>query len=358
MVAAVLLGVFAPALRSLLAELGYLALSEKELSQEILVESKSFLGDLSVKDYQHVPAFLSSHLIPVFEVLEEVQSRLDRALDSPAQLEPVQVATQLAKDLAALASDARERALGFRHRHFRGILHEFSLRFEELAAPAQRLATGDSTSKTRPKEELELIQSKLSQIAYSLAGLALHLDRQVDQRARSMQLHKLFVEALDQRSLSKLIDFETPYFNLPPKYAEQKEQEILAYLNVNHRDPSAILGLVSLYLEMRNIADASFLYGALLANRALPKELETLRAIVEESLRAYREENVEASLLKAEIRTRDDLFAEITEQYQVADARPDMNVLVLLPHEPRHIYLRSLTTQTGEELPLPAVRRT
>jgi hypothetical protein len=335
-----------------LNELRYLSLSEKRISQEVVVESKDFFENLSIRDSQQVPMLLEQHLIPLLQ-------RINKLFDITTNSTPGQVnLAPVLNELNSLVAYCHERANDQDNRRFREIFVELEERLKKIAGEGNKL---NSAPRQSPESQraYTLLNSNIGELTYQLAGFTYSLLHMLEERSEMMSFNRYIISTLQKLHLNNLIDLETPYFSLPPQFAEAKERELLAYLRIHYRDPAAVLALVNLYIEMRNIADAELLFSSLLGSRGLPYELEKTKDYTEALLRTYREETNEATLTRATIHLQDDLHAEIQEVYALSSRdsfKKGVNIIILLPYLPNEVFIRKITDERGEPIPYYRLR--
>lgn len=357
LVLALLFGLLTPLLQDILREIRYAALTESSISQEIVLESGHFFENLETEDYLHLPAFFENHLEPLSRSFIRFLESVDRISQLSTAPQPTDPALHLlVSQLNQLHADTQNRIAGEPNTKFRSLLVAIQVAISDLSVSAARLNSPTLNTIERASE-VSLLESKSYSLLVSFFKLTELLTSQYADRADLIAVQSLLITRLKTLRLENLIDLETPYFSMSPRFAEEKEREILSYLEIAHRDPAGVLALVNLYAEMRNIGDAVLLYREMISPLRLSNELQDVKRLIELKLRSHLRESSEASLLSAQLILEDSLDAHAKEIYEIINRQSEERVLIQLPYSLDSLALKSIKSQTGRDIEPIEVRK-
>lgn len=357
---AILLGLLAPYIRDILNEIQLAAITEKEGSQEILIESQDIFQQLSNKELLVVPGLLQEYLDPL---LKDLSRYLTEGATPPDLAQPMFSASTLEELAATLAKheEALSRAKEqFTSNNLKFLISHLLSRNHEIEPIVQTALSGSYDPALEHRNQT-FLRDNLSEYFTTTLGIAISLAVKLRDKRSAVELTAYMLDRLSRIRSGSLIDMETPYFSLPPEHAAAKETQIFSFLSLDRGDPIALLALVELYLEMRNVNDAEFIFDHSIRNRALPPDLEQLRFVVAEQIKQYRLDTRRADLVRAVVTVEDSLTADIEETYELSgDAEvgdnSSLRALIILPFPASGVDLYRITDGSQEPIPLLDIR--
>jgi hypothetical protein len=268
MIFTLILTELAPTLKNFVSRVRYGALSEKEISQEILVESKNFYENLSPKDYVQFIDFYHDYLKPIYILIDSLNVIFSDSEPIPNVFRKIDEELNNKIDIAISNTQ---------NTNF-SIIPEYiiSLEYNDISNAIKKIESNVTLKKDK-EINLLFIRNNLSKLQNTLSNIILNFAYNIEQNKEKIEINNFIVERVNTINSSNLID-NKPYFSLPPELAQNKEDEIFSYLKLNSKDPIGLIALTQLYLEMRNVSDAKLIYDVFLdrINRFSSNDIELL----------------------------------------------------------------------------------
>ena len=281
-----LLSYITPTLNNIISKVKYGALSEKEISQEILIESKSFYENLSTKDYLQFIGFYQEHLQPIYNLLDSMNLLFaDSILQKNFYIIDEILTTKIDSSIQ-----------GTKNKNLNILLSYIDLEYNDITNAIKKIQTS-SISKSKKEEEINIlfIKNNLNKLQNNLSNIILTFVNRIEQNEEKIAINNFIVDKINTTSNSNLID-NKPYFSLPPELAQDKEKEIFSFLEINPKDPIGLIALTQLYLEMRNISDAKLIFDVFLnrINHFPNNDIELAKRLTHKQINEYYQKNIEA----------------------------------------------------------------
>ena len=344
---AFVLSELAPILNNIISKVRYGALSEKEISQEILIESKDYYENLSPKDYSQFGEYFFDYLQPIYVLIDS----LNVIFSEPAPVSNVfiQIDNEINDKINIAISNTQ-------NENFKRIPEYIDYNYEDISNAIKKIES-NVISKKDKEINLLSIRNNLNKLQNNLSNIVLNFVYHIEHNKEKILINNFIVEKVTSISSDNLID-NKPYFSLPPELAQNKEDEIFSYLKLNSKDPIGLIALTQLYLEMRNISDAKLIYDVFLnnINRFSSNDIELLTALTQEQIRIYSNENIEADLTNTTLTLEENLNAVIEEDYDIVGSSDDKKILILLPYSSKYIIIHKITDQQDSSIDNYSIR--
>ena len=334
---AFVLSELAPTLNNIFSKVRYGALSEKEISQEILVESKNFYENLSTKDYVQFIDFYHEYLQPIYVLIDS----LNVIFSDPEPSSNVfrKINDELNNKIDTAISNTQNKNFSIITEHI------IRLDYNDISNAIKKIESNVISKKDKDINIL-FIRNNISKLQNVLSNIILNFAYNIEQNEEKIMINNFIVEKVNNVNSNNLID-NKPYFSLPPELAQNKEDEIFSYLKLNSKDPIGFIALTQLYLEMRNISDARLIYDVFLKNinQFSSNDIELLADLTRKQIMDYYNENIEADLTNTVLTLEENLNAVIEEDYDIVGSSEDKKILILLPYSSRYISINKITNQ-------------
>ena len=333
----VLLSYITPTLNNIISKVKYGALSEKEISQEILIESKSFYENLSTKDYLQFIGFYQEHLQPIYNLLDSMNLLFaDSILQKNFYIIDEILTTKIDSSIQ-----------GTKNKNLNILLSYIDLEYNDITNAIKKIQTS-SISKSKKEEEINIlfIKNNLNKLQNNLSNIILTFVNRIEQNEEKIAINNFIVDKINTTSNSNLID-NKPYFSLPPELAQDKEKEIFSFLEINPKDPIGLIALTQLYLEMRNISDAKLIFDVFLnrINHFPNNDIELAKRLTHKQINEYYQKNIEADLTNTTLQLEENLNIIIDEDYDIVGSTDEKKILILLPYNSQSIFINQITNQ-------------
>jgi hypothetical protein len=336
----------------ILADIRYATMDEKEASKDILVQRENPFNKFDISEYDEVVTITFNVFIPCYEDMEEAME----GINSP----DIKNANSTDVLNAFLSSLEKWQVIFYQQsENQKGMLKEMLkqqyLQFAEMTSSIYIALNSHSDPEIQIAERNFLI-SNIKTFHLNYCYMLLSLGSGVIENIGISAIYDRLVENVQEFDNDPLIDLETPYFSLPVQYAEEKEKQILTYIENGKNDVRSIMALIILYIKMKSITDAEMLYYTMIAPmRFLNKQDDELSKTIELMLEEIKNNNPYAYLDKTTINIDGNMNVYITEHYFIDRPENDKDIYVFLPYNKDAIVLHSSTDRNNEQLELKAL---
>ncbi len=330
-----LLNTFTPVIKSIVSTIEYAALSEKEISHEILVESTSFLEKLSAKDLIKFKDFTQKDLLPLIEKFELLDSILVREIN-----DDVFENSLFLNESVSIIKEINDINLTTENKNFKDILGAILFYFNEI----QQLL-----EKSKSSEDLLLPKSKLRNLINGIFSLILNILDKGSSDNKSVAIQEYMIQNLGKKS-KNLID-DKPYFSMPPEYSQEKEKEIFEFIKLNPHSPLGLIALTQLYIEMRNMSDAQLIFRNFIAPQKIADEdIRIGKLLTKEQINDFNSKNINANLIEANVSIKENGNAIIEEEYEIFGTTEGKEVIILLPFRKETFSILNFQNQSEDKI--------
>jgi hypothetical protein len=330
-----LLQTFTPTIKSLVAKIEYAALSEKEISHEILVEPTSFLERLSARDILKFKPFAQYQLLPIVEGFDRMDSIIIITIESDNHdfFEIIEYSDSLSLILSIQKKETE-------NKNFKDIIDAIEYDFDNIK---------EQIGKTEKAEDLLLAKSRLRNLKNGIFSLVLNILDKGERDNKAVAIQEYLIQSLGEKS-KNLID-DKPYFSLPPEYSQEKEKEIFESIKLSPHNPLGMIALAQLYIEMRNITDAQIIYRNYIAPlQNLPEDLAVGKRLIEEQIKDFNSKRINANLIEAKIEVKESGNAGVYEEYELIGETLGKEVVVLLPFIRENFTIVEVKDQANKDI--------
>lgn len=329
-----IIAIAGPVVREIFREIRFQRLSELDAVQEILVEPLDPFERFTARDYRQIPDAYESTFKPALQQLNEIAIESQNVLtlyddgNSPASFQLLNELSSSARDLVTLL---RTQPSGENTTPL--ITSATSLLEKNASAFLAQLEVVPHIPSQNVdfRNQLVTIRDDAATNRNVAMRIAMTWSDLIEQKMESIRLLDYVSEIVETHTSSALIDTETPYFSLPPEIAQEKENELLEFLDSNRRHPEAVLALINLYAEMRNVTDAAYIFRELIVHRRLPPSLEEIKNGTVLLLRDYEKSYNSSYLTDVDIEINENLTGSISEEYKLFPSPDTPKMVLILP---------------------------
>lgn len=346
---ALLASYISPVIRTLVSSLEYLSISEKDISQEILVEPKNYFEKLSPKDLINLGEFLQYKILPIISSLDSITIKPSVNSVESFRREILEYENKImtinesCNKMILIELNENNKIL------LKGIRHEINILIDSIAMCKNVSTIAASNTK------LAIIRDEKQKKSNIFYNFMLNVLRQAEKNSESIGLYHYLSNKLNEKS-DNLID-NKPYFSMPISFAQAKEKEIFDFLENNPDNFNALLALVYLYLEMKNYYDAEVVFINFV--KPLSKESESNLEeylITSKLIENYSRDKINADINGSKITLKDNLDAVIEEDYTIHESPKGKKIIIHLPYPQNNIFVQEIKGQGGIEIKISEIR--
>jgi hypothetical protein len=322
----IILNYIYPVLENVVEIIEYSSLSEKELSQEVLLESKDFYEELSTNDLINFYSFKKNKLSPFIDLLDSLDKLIDINYINIEKVKTLDnyINSLFDKNIKEEKNNKYLEILIYIHERYKGI------------------KLGEITSNN---EKVIYSRNRIIELTIALSNILHNIQSKIKDNELQIEINQYLVSKLNRIRNNNLLD-TIPYFSLPPEYAMKKEKEIFDFLEQNPKNPIALIALANLYVEMRNYSDADFIYRRFIEsdNLKYSEDIEISKRLIKIKIKDYYHNNIEADLIHTKISIDNSFLTSITEEYLLYGSEKENKVIFLLPYPQNNLEILEIKT--------------
>jgi hypothetical protein len=335
--------------QSVLANIRYATMNEKKASKDVLVQTENETYKFDISEYGELRKIIENILKPCFDDLLTDLKLLNEAYEDNKD-------TNLAESIQSFyyTVEKWQAVISLDINNYKGqiklLLEDINNNFLNIKNETTRILNKQSDIEIQIANR-KIFVSRIKDFFFNFCYNFLYLITDLQDNKNMISLYNHVIETVNNFDNDPLIDLDTPYFTLPPEYAENKEKMIFSYIERGKRDARSVMALILLYIKMKNITDAELLYHYIISPYHLSnKQDNELSQTISLMINELRYNNPTAILDKSIIDVDNNLNVIINERYFINCPENDKDVFVFLPYHNNDIALFSLLDNNNKTI--------
>jgi len=338
--------------QTILANLIYATMNEKDASKDVLVYKENDFYKFDISEYDELNILVKNILYPCYAELNNSLDKINSSIDDKNELEASIQFFYMVVDKwqSSISHESIEQ-----NGRIKELLNNINNDFLDIKNASNRVLNSHADSEVQIANQ-QLLVSRIKDFYFNYCYLLLNLIYGIKDNRNIIDLFNHVIESVNNLDNDPLIDLETPYFSLPKEYAENKEKQIFSYIQRGKRDARSVMALILLYIKMKNITDAELLYSQKIAPLRLAnnQDIELSRTIAL-MINEMRNNNPMGILDKTTIKIDTNMNVQIIERYFIRRPENEKDVFIFLPYNIDDIVLYSLTDKENNKLDLKKI---